>query len=86
MKKLISIFHWLLPFSLLVLLFLSMVWVQNLSVPETDHEWMLIGLIGIFFLLINVWISKNPSEFMAKDDFDQTKIEIVKKGKNEEHH
>jgi hypothetical protein len=65
MKKWISVVHWFFPLSLLALLILGMVWAQNLSIPDFDHEWLQIGLIGIFFLLIIWWINKNPSEFLS---------------------
>jgi hypothetical protein len=83
MKKLISILHWLIPLSLLAFLILAMIWVQDLKVPEVDHEWLSIGLIGIFVFLINFWINKNPSEFLVDNYFLLPEEKHDKEEKNE---
>ncbi len=84
MKKFISIIHWLIPLTLLGLLIFAMVWVQNLKVPEVDNEWITIGLIGIFIVLINLWINKNPSEFLVDNSLLSLPEEKHnKEGKNE---
>jgi hypothetical protein len=71
MKKSVSIINWLFPISALVVLILAMIWVQNLSIPDTDHQWFSVGLIGIFCVLMNAWINKHPDEFLVDDPYIQ---------------
>jgi membrane protein CcdC involved in cytochrome C biogenesis len=69
MKKVFPVFTWLLPFSLIGLLILSLIWQEKLPLPQNDHEWISIFLIVLFFALVNLWIKKNPSEFLVNEKY-----------------
>jgi hypothetical protein len=85
MKKNPSIIHWILPMLLLVALILLLIWDQNLSVPDIDHEWISIGLILAFFFCIQFWISKNPNEFFVGRDYLDS-VPEEKEYKNDQNH
>jgi uncharacterized membrane protein len=69
MKKISNFLSWLFPFSLLALLVLSFIWQGQLAISESNHQWICVGLVIIFYLLVNFWISKNPTFFLVGEEY-----------------
>jgi len=69
MKKISNFLSWLFPFSLLVLLILAFIWQGQLAISDSNHQWICVGLVIIFYLLVNFWISKNPTFFLVGGEY-----------------
>jgi hypothetical protein len=69
MKRISNFLSWLFPFSLLVLLILAFLWQGRLAISDANHQWICVGLVIIFYLLVSFWTSKNPTFFLVGQEY-----------------
>jgi energy-coupling factor transporter transmembrane protein EcfT len=68
MKIIHSFLRWGVLYLLVLLMVGAGVWEQTLPVISIDHTLLLIGILVLFGILINLWVSHNETNFLVSQN------------------